>query len=118
MMATAAITCINSNAAIIASGAPGSVNGVANDNTSTTVATTRKVRIGRRMNRPITANSNAPNSAGTKEIETTAPSVTGPCPGTTTSGGIAPNAEASKYTTAFTTAATAPASGPTHNNRP
>ena len=117
-MTAAAITCITSNAAIIATGAPGSVNGVANDNTSTTAATTRKVRIGRLVNRPITANTNAPNNAGTKETETTAPSVTGPCPGTTTSGGIAPNAEVSKYTTAFTTAATAPASGPAHNNRP
>jgi hypothetical protein len=83
-----------------------------------TAATTRKVRIGRLVNRPITANSNAPNSAGTNKIETTAPSVTGPCPDTTTSEGIAPNAEGSKYTTAFTTAATAPASGPTHTNRP
>src|SRR5829696_5324984 len=117
-MATAAITCSISNARIIATGALGSVNGIATDNTSTTAAATRKVRIGRLANRPITANSNAPNSAGTKEMETTALSVTGPCPGTTTSKCIAPNAEASKYTTAFTTAVIAPANGPTHNNRP
>ena len=48
VMITAATTCISSSVRIIEGGAPGMVRGVANDSTSTTAVTMRKVCIGRR----------------------------------------------------------------------
>lgn len=54
-MISAATTCISSNVRTIEVGAPGIVNGVANESTNATAATMRKARTGRRANQPMSA---------------------------------------------------------------
>lgn len=54
-MTSAATMCISSNVRTIEVGAPGIVNGVANESTNATTATMRKTRTGRRVNQPMSA---------------------------------------------------------------
>jgi hypothetical protein len=92
---SAATTCIKSSLATIARGAPGIMNGVANESTRTMVAKTRKFLTGRLVNHPSSANNRAPASARTKELKTSAPKVTGAWLSTMFSG-IGSNAEATR----------------------
>lgn len=94
-------------------------NGVTNDSTSTTTATTPNTLTGRRTNLTIAAKTSAAPTAAATQVKVTIPTVRGvPAFGTMTSEGIAPSAEEIRYTTELANAAPTAANGiAAKNNR-
>ena len=78
VMITAATTCMSSSVRIIKGGDPGIVSGVANDSTSTTAATMRKVRIGHRESKATIVKITAAPAVPIKEERTTGVTVIDP----------------------------------------